>query len=81
MKEFAGSLSMIDEASFIVHYEEWANHAKLVGPVVITKRGVPAYVFMDFERFLPMLSVFAAYGASLGVPAEAILNPPKGGTA
>jgi hypothetical protein len=81
MKASKTSFATVEEDLFRVHYEEWASHAKLVGPVVITKKGEPEYVFMDFQRFIAMFSVFAAFGAQLGVPDNALMSPPLGGKA
>jgi|GEM_PF-5855873 hypothetical protein len=81
MKESKRNFAAVEEDLFKLHYEKWAEHVKLIGPVVITKKGEPQYVFMDFERFVAMLSVFATFGSLIGVPDSALMAPPVGGKA
>ena len=46
MKESKRNFAAVEEDLFKLHYEKWAEHVKLIGPVVITKKGEPQYVFM-----------------------------------
>jgi hypothetical protein len=65
------SIRMINEEDFLKNYPEVAEKVLQEGAVVILKDERPKFVYLDFDKFLVMASIFFREVDALEAAAEA----------